>query len=376
MAKPFTFGIIGASGATGEVVVSTLHKSAAGDLLVGSRDLVTAQALAAQFDNRVSASLLDVQDASSLDLFCSRCAVIVNCAGPVSVLQDRVAQAAWRNRCHYVDPAGLTIVEERMSPHSQAIADAGLSFVISAGWMPGLTELLPAYAHARAKATMDSVESVTVYFADGGDWSRNALLDGVWFLRRRGVSSPMYFRHGKPARAKRALAMRTVDLRGSIGSGRFGLHWTPEMEAVGRCLADCDVFSYSFVSGFRTIAASLLMAAVPLPENIAVGMLRGVFERNRFAAGGFAVGEVRGQLGGGSLHSTTSITFERGQEYWLHGTTLATVAHLIAEDKHVRPGLYFLADAVEPASFMAQLKSAGINVSVGTVGVVSVTKPR
>ncbi len=360
MEKPFTFGIIGASGATGKVVVRALHKVTCGSLLIGGRDLEKSQALAAELDARTSVSLVDVLDSASLDTFCRQCAVIINCAGPVCRLEDRVAQAAFRNRCHYVDPAGLTIVDERMRPHDRTIAEAGLRFVISAGWMPGLTELLPIYAHARAKSSMDSVDSVSVYFADSGEWSRNALLDGVWFLRRRGIHGPTYFSRGQKVRAKSAQAMTTVDLGASVASGRFGLYWMPEMEQVGRRLADCDVLSYSYVSGIRNVAASMMLASIPLPEAVSVRMTQRIFERNRFAAGGFAVVKVRGTSRGSPSLATTSVTFDHGRDYWLHGTTLATVARLVADGRDVQPGVHFLAEAFDSSALVAALGEAGI----------------
>ena len=66
------------------------------------------------------------------------------------LLQDRVAQTAFRQHCHYVDAAGMGVVKERLLPHNPEIAALGLSFVISVGWTPGLTELLPVYGYARA----------------------------------------------------------------------------------------------------------------------------------------------------------------------------------------------------------------------------------
>jgi saccharopine dehydrogenase (NAD+, L-lysine-forming) len=134
---------------------------------------------AAEFDTRTSAAHLDILDVHSLDDFCSRCSIIVNCAGPVVQLQDRVAQAVFRWRCHYVDAAGMSLVKERMLPHSREIEDLGLSFVISAGWNPGISELLPVYADAWARPKMDLIESLTVYFGDSGEWSTNALRDGA-----------------------------------------------------------------------------------------------------------------------------------------------------------------------------------------------------
>jgi saccharopine dehydrogenase (NAD+, L-lysine forming) len=170
-----TFGIVGGYGATGRAVVSELHKSSNGEIVIAGRDLTQAKALAAQFDNRVSAMRVDVMDRRALEEFCQTCSIVVNSAGPVMLLQDRVAQAAFCNHCHYIDAAGLSLVKERMVLHSREIADSGLTFVISAGWMPGLSEIVPAYSVEQARTRMDSVESVTVCFGDSGEWSRNAL---------------------------------------------------------------------------------------------------------------------------------------------------------------------------------------------------------
>ncbi len=46
----------------------------------------------------MSSALLDILGPRLLDEFRSRCAIVVNCAGPVTLLQDRVAQAAFRAR--------------------------------------------------------------------------------------------------------------------------------------------------------------------------------------------------------------------------------------------------------------------------------------
>jgi hypothetical protein len=73
-----------------------------------------------------------------------------------------------------------------MQPHSVEIADRGLSCIVSAGGTPGLTEVLPVYAHAKALENMDSIETLTVYFSDSGAWSTNALRDGAGHLRRTG----------------------------------------------------------------------------------------------------------------------------------------------------------------------------------------------
>jgi saccharopine dehydrogenase-like NADP-dependent oxidoreductase len=86
MSRSVTFGIVGGYGATGRVVAAELWKSCEAEILVGGRTVDKGKALAAEFENRVSAAYLDILDADSLEAFCRRCSIVVNCAGPVMVL--------------------------------------------------------------------------------------------------------------------------------------------------------------------------------------------------------------------------------------------------------------------------------------------------
>jgi saccharopine dehydrogenase (NAD+, L-lysine forming) len=83
MSRAITFGGVGGYDATGSAVVSELLKSCGGEILIGGGDLTKGTAGAAKSGGRVSAAHVDVFDARSLDRFCSRCSIIVNCAGPV-----------------------------------------------------------------------------------------------------------------------------------------------------------------------------------------------------------------------------------------------------------------------------------------------------
>lgn len=360
ISQAVTFGIAGGYGATGRIVASELWKSCGAEILVGGRDLAKGNALAAQFDDRVSAAHVDILDDHSLDGFCRRCSIVVNCAGPVMVLQDRVAQAALRGRCHYIDAAGLSVVKERMLPHSRAIEDSGLSFVISAGWTPGLTELLPVYADAQARTRLDSIESMRVYSSDSGEWSDNALRDAAWFLHQSGLSSAGYFRKGQWTRARTSEAFRKVDLGDPVGSGRFAMYSLPELREVGRRLKDYDVFTYSYLAGLRNALVPTLIALVPLPERLSVRLLRNVFRRNRLPVDGFVVARILGRSEGRPLAADFQVVYRDRRDYWINGLVLATTARIVSGRTGVRAGVHFLADAVDPIAFMAELRKAGI----------------
>jgi saccharopine dehydrogenase (NAD+, L-lysine forming) len=361
LSRTFTFGIIGGYGATGRAVVCELLKSYDGGMiLIGGRDLSRATASAAKFGSSVSAAHLDVLDGRSLDDFCSQCSIILNCAGPVMSLQDRAAQAAFRHHCHYIDPAGMTFVAERMGDKSKEIADLGLSFVVSAGWMPGISEVVSVYAHAQAIGQMDTIDSLSVYYGHCGDWSVNALRDAVWYLRLLGIRSPGCFQKGKWVHVSRSAAVCTANLGTPIRARRFGMFFTPELNEIGGQLEDCNVLAYSYVSGFRTIMASILIASLPLPESIGVRLLRNVFRRNRgLPVGGFVVARVIGRSQARQMAVTAQTVYEAGREYWIHGLAIATAARLVAEDK-AQKGVHFLANAVDPTAFVAELRKAGV----------------
>jgi saccharopine dehydrogenase (NAD+, L-lysine-forming) len=356
-----TIGIVGGYGATGRIVASELRKSCDAEILIGGRHLASGQAFAAEFDKGISAANLDVFGTDSLDDFCSRCSVIVNCAGPVTVLQDRVAQAAFRKRVHYVDATGMAFVAERMRDKSKQIADLGLSFVVSAGWMPGISEVVSVYAHSQATRQMDTVDSVAVYCGDSGEWSVNALRDAVGYLRELGIRSPGYFHKGKWTLLSRSAALSTTNLGSPVGTRRFGVFFTPEQNQLGSQLNDCDVRAYSYVSGFHTVVASILIASLPLPERFSVRLLRNVFRRNhKLPVGGFVVARVIGRAQARRVAVTVQAVYEKGRDYWVHGMAMATAARMVAQGDGVQRGVHFLADAVNPEIFMAELRNAGI----------------
>ncbi|HYL45616.1 MAG TPA: saccharopine dehydrogenase NADP-binding domain-containing protein [Candidatus Limnocylindrales bacterium] len=360
MSDEVRFGVVGGYGATGRAVVCELLQSGDGEIRIGGRDLAKGKALATEFGARVMAAQVDVLNAQSLDDFCGGCSIVVNCAGPVSGLRDRVAQAAFRRRCHYLDVAGLMFVKEGMAPHAREIERLGLRFVISAGWLPGLSELLPVYANALARTRMESIESLTIYFGDSGEWSESAYRDMAWFVRNTGLRSPFCFRKGVRAKAKMSQASIKVDLGGRIGLQRFSLYSIPEMDEAAMSMKHCDVFTYSYVPSARAALAVSLFALLPLSEQQGVRLLRWGLQEVPLQVGGVVAARVLGKSEGRKLALTAEIVYEKHRDYWVNALVAATVARMIADGNGVKAGVNNLADAVDPASFLAELRNKGL----------------
>jgi hypothetical protein len=207
---------------------------------------------------------------------------------------------------------------------------------------------------------MDSIETVSVYFSDSGQWSVNALRDGVSYIRQVGLPRPGYFCEGEWVRAKTSEASRKVDLGDPIGRRRFSLFSMPELNEVGRQLTDCNFITYSYLSGFRNAIAATVLALLPLSEKSGVRLLRDMFRRNHLPVAGFVVVHVVGRSESHSAALRTGIMFDVGPDYCMTGVALATVARMVAARKGVQPGVHFLSGAVDSMALMSELRKTGV----------------
>lgn len=363
MNRSAAFGVIGGSGSTGKAVAKELRRSTDKRILIGARNLANAEAVAKNLGTAVSAVRVDVRDARSLEDFCGRSSIVVNCSGPVCELQNLVAQTALRTRSHYVDVAGLTVVREGMMPHDQEVADHQLSCVVSAGWLPGMSELLPAYSLALAKTRMDAVQSMTVHFGDSGEWSNNALRDAAWYLRKFGRRRPRYMHNGAWVRARLSEVLVEKEIASYMGRCLFSMSCRPEMAELISRVKDCDVRANTYLPSRRTAVAGFLIALLPMPMDLAVRILRPALRAQSLPVGGFSVVVIQGRCGLRDVSHRCQLSFERGREYWMNAVVAATVARLISQGRGVKPGVHFLADAVDPIAFVEELRTAGVTVT-------------
>jgi Saccharopine dehydrogenase NADP binding domain len=361
MNRSATFGVIGGSGSTGRAVAKELRFSTDRAIIIAGRNVSKLRTVAADLGGAVSAVGVDIRDPRSLEEFCAKCSVVVNCGGPVSELQDTVAQAAFRTRSHYVDVAGLALVRESMIPYSRELADLGLACVVSAGWLPGITELLPAYALARSKTRMDAIHSVTIYSGDSGQWSDSAMRDIVWYLRKFGRRRPKCIQNGKWVRAKLTEVLIEKDIGSPMGRLLFSLSCLPEIAELMERFKGYDWRAYTYLPSRRAAIVGSLIALLPFPRDFAIRSMRQSLLAESLPIGGFSLVEIQGRSDASEVSRRYQVRFETGREYWMNAIVAATVARLISEGKGVNNGVHFLMDAVDPVTFMEELRKAGVS---------------
>ena len=133
-------GILGAYGAVGRAVVSSLRRQGGPlRLRLGGRGADSLAALGCRPGEDLVA--VDVLDPAALAAMCSGCRVVINCAGPAHALGDRVGRAALAACADNVDPSGSAVLLARLG--ARASGAPHWRGVLSAGMLPGLSGLLP-----------------------------------------------------------------------------------------------------------------------------------------------------------------------------------------------------------------------------------------
>lgn len=226
-------GVIGGYGAVGRSAVTHLARWGHTDLVVAGRH--------PRETGDVPAERLDVEDPGALAAFCSRCRVVVNCAGPSYRFGERVARAAWEAGADYVDAGGDDPLQARLSAGN---ASGELVAVLSAGMLPGLTGLLPRLG----ADDLDHVEGVMAYAGGLDRFTPAAAADYAASLRNGFGHSRAAWRNGRRVELAMAPSLR-LELPFFGGTIAAYPYLSTEMERVAAQLQLDNLSFYNVFAG-------------------------------------------------------------------------------------------------------------------------------
>lgn len=122
-------GVIGGYGNIGREVIQLLTKRGYERITVGSRRQNP--------ENPISWSYVNIEEEESLLHFMNRHFIVINTAGPSSLLSLKAAECALKSGCHYID-CGYNREVTRLS-----VKDKAQCMLYNMGSVPGFSELLP-----------------------------------------------------------------------------------------------------------------------------------------------------------------------------------------------------------------------------------------
>lgn len=177
-------GILGASGTVGFLVCKLLQKRY--EILGGCRNNNNKFETLKNFRWQK----VELYNDESLEKFCQKCDVVVNCAGPAGSIKDRVALAAQKNEKPYIDASDFIIVEEECAGRisNEEICVAG------AGYVPGLGGMLVKWA---SETLFDKLDKVVCYQGGKQHFSVNAFVDIILGAVSGVGHGNSYYRNGR-----------------------------------------------------------------------------------------------------------------------------------------------------------------------------------
>jgi hypothetical protein len=356
--KNLVIGIVGAGGKTGVVVARELLKITNCDVIVAGRDREKLEELARSLGLRASSEYVDVNLPETLDALCQKCNIIINCAGPCNVVLDKVANAALKNNCHYIDVGGYDLLMELLAAKHEQIKNQGLLFCVCAGWIPGLSGIFPRFVNLKA-SELFKVDSVEIYYGGRDKWSLTAGKDMIWALFLDQENLAGVFENGKWVK-KSMFNSPMVELPLPMGKQRA----LPFFDNQLRSFSQENNFKFfgAYVSEVGNLTAlTLMLVRMFLNKRSELGarmILKSIEkECQKYGSSGMVHVVTKGHAGNEAKQMCGTICTQ--DNYRLNGLVPAITAQILSENKVANSGAYYLCDAVEPVDFMTRISSQG-----------------
>lgn len=361
-----TIGLLGASGKVGRGAAELLLGASGYELVLGGRDTDKLRREYGELAESVRLMKVDVFDEKELLAFCGECDVILNCAGPAKRIIDRVALAALRQSVHYVDAAGDEHLYRQLMEHLPELEAKRLSFIVSAGIYPGLSEVLPAYV---SQTYFDEVEQLELFFAGAGDFSVNAAYDIVCSIEEGTGMGMAYCLNGEagkingpyrqtytfsaPAGKRDAYPVLSLEFlemarRNGLRSAWF-YNTYPDRAMLAKFMTIKALQQYKTKEQKMTSARMLAAhyAASESPERCANGSDNRSYAQYQLLA--------KGLKDGRKLELSSQLLY-RGDWNQLSGIVAASIAQLVLEDGGAEPGCFFASQGVNPGRVIEALR--------------------
>ena len=363
-------GITGAYGATGAVVARTLAGQQAGSLRLIGRNQAKLEELAHGLGRDVTIAAVDVTDEAALLEACRPCQTIVNCAGPASVILDRVGQAALACGAHYIDPGPDERVFASLNARNDEVRAKNLTFLLGAGYVPGLSELMTRAIYEVHRGQSQEHCRVRLFVVDRNDWSVAGFVDIIERACRNPPEVGTY-RFG----VFKSQSMLTAWIRRKLPGQHHAevlmpIRWR-EIEEFAKTAQPRGAAVYIPLEPSVYMIGRLFARFAPNHLDLAARIAQKLFRHKaeRQGKGGILYAEAQGRSFRQPLRWLVEVP--EGRHYERTGQVAALAAALVSDGTIAKPGVRYLGQAADPHEFIARMLPWGVEMIDLTQGSVN-----
>ncbi|UIA98851.1 saccharopine dehydrogenase NADP-binding domain-containing protein [Desulfovibrio desulfuricans] len=356
MTKPAKIAVLGATGSVGRAACRELCAMGPYELVLCSRQSAKATHAAQGLNTATEQRVVDIFTAAP-SIF-QDCDLVLNCAGPSWQTGWAAANLAWNSGAHYVDVAGYSLLKQRLSPYAGQAQNQGRSMILTAGWIPGISEVFTRYALSTAEQIHGPAKELTLYCGARDHWSEGSVSDMIWHLFNDEHTGFGYLHKGRWTRLPFWKGSRRVAIPSLADRVQSAL-WVYSASTVPLALERPDI----------SIRVGLILLS--LRTRMTIAGIKTLLRKHRQRAQTWlcnAIGNDARRLGvQGLLRVQVSSRsghirkFELSTTENIHLTGMAgaAAAHMTLLGQ-TNPGVHFLGEAVSAPDFLSLLADRGV----------------
>ena len=347
--------VLGGSGDIGQVVCKELSELGEYSIVLAGRSVERAQAVASTLSCATEVRQYDVLSGTG-DSF-QDCDAIVNCTGPSCETGPNAARVAMASGAHYIDVGGYALLKDHLQKHENVLKERHCSYVLSAGWMPGLSEVFIRYALEQAEAKLGKAHDVTLYCGARDTWSLASAKDMVWH-----IFSDMkfgWFAKGEWQDRHMFRVNSSVELP-DIEDSRQAASWIFNAPSAPLAVERPDV---RFRTGLVLVGPFTRMALVSVKlfmsryRDQAARVLRAGINKDAQRKGPVGVLYAIVTTESGEVFR---LSLTESRNHWITGLVAAHAAHFTLVG-NTQAGVHYLGEAVNVQEFMNSVCQSGVS---------------
>lgn len=357
-----TIGILGASGYVGIEAVKTILTFTDHNVILGGRNQEKIRKVFPDLGSRGECLQVDLYNRKLLQNFCNNCDIVVNCAGPSKQILNKIASVAVEQGIHYVDVSGDDHLYKILAEKQKDIEDKNLTFIISAGLYPGLSEIFPAYI---AENYFDNIDSLELFYAGKGKLSFNAAYDFVCSIEEGYGEGMTYYKNGKPKKITGGFHRKYALPHPASEFDAYPL-LTPEFKRIAeryRIKSACFYNAFQDKSILNTIIKIQVLEQykTEAQKRESANLLKEQFNEHTKKTDDFSMFHLiaDGSKNGKYIQLVSNLLYKNGGNV-LSGIIVANTARLILEGSSNGFGCFFLPEGVNVTRLMDVLSEQDI----------------
>lgn len=356
MTKPAKIAVLGATGSVGRAACRELCSMGPYELVLCSRQPAKARAAAQDLNTATELRMVDIYTAAP-SIF-QDCDLVLNCAGPSWQTGWAAANLAWNSGAHYVDVAGYSLLKQRLTSYGEQARNQGRRMILTAGWIPGISEVFTRYALTAAEQLHGPAKELTLYCGARDYWSEGSVSDMIWHLFNDEHTGFGYLHKGRWTRLPFWKGSRRVSIQ-SLPDKEQSALWVYSASTVPLALErpDVNIRVGLILLSLRTrmTIASIKTLLRKHPQRAQTWLCDAIGNDARRLG---VKGLLRVQVNCRSGHMR-EFELSTAENIQLTGMAGAAAAHMTLRGQ-TNPGVHFLGEAVSAPDFLSLLAERGV----------------